>query len=475
MTRASLTLFLIIGVNLCSAQNIGINVNGAAPDASALLDIDVSALVGPKRGLLIPRVTTTERLGIVAPATGLLVFDTSFLEFWFFDGLVWVPLNSGRAWKLTGNSGTLPGTHFLGTTDGYRLDFRVDNQPSGRIDHNLKNTFFGFRSGASMTIGQQNTLLGAHAGEQCTSGSFNTVIGWLGAQGLTTGTGNIAIGPYSMQNITAGQANIGIGTGSLRQIANGQHNTAVGESALSNTSAVNGNTAVGSLALYQNTTGAYNTAVGSGACEENITGEYNVAIGQFAGPVSANLLHTTSIGTQSSAYANDATAIGYLARAEGLRASTLGFNARANGQNSTAIGQNALANAPNSLVLGGTGANAVNVGIGVPAPTATLEVNGYTKLGSNAPAVRMVKLTGTTAAAQGASVPIPHGLNVAKILAVSVLVETTAGDLISPLYPVFGFTFYHSVNATNVVVVNQTGSSGNLLNKPVRILITYEQ
>ena len=36
------------------AQNIGINANGATPDASAMLDIDVSAIAGTKRGLLIP-------------------------------------------------------------------------------------------------------------------------------------------------------------------------------------------------------------------------------------------------------------------------------------------------------------------------------------------------------------------------------------------------------------------------------------
>lgn len=44
------------------------------------------------------------------------------------------------------------------------------------------------------------------------------------------------------------------------------------------------------------------------------------------------------------------------------------------------------------------------VGIGTSTPAATLEVNGYTKLGSDAPAapaIKMIKLTGTTAATQG--------------------------------------------------------------------------
>ncbi len=153
----------------------------------------------------------------------------------------------------------------------------------------------------------------------------------------------------------------------------------------------------------------------------------------------------------------------------------MGYFSRAVGQNSTAIGQNALALSANSIALGGTGANAVNVGIGVAAPSATLEVNGYTKLGSNAPAVRMLKLTSNTANVQGGSTAIAHGLSAARILSVSVLVETTAGDLLPALHPVFGYTFYFTVNATNVVVVNQSGSSGSILSRPVRILITYEQ
>jgi hypothetical protein len=474
MMRTTTTLYLILVSTFLTAQGVGISANGATPDPSALLDVDASALVGTKRGLLIPRVSTTERLGIPAPATGLLVFDTSLLEFWFFDGLVWVPLNNGRAWRLSGNAGITAGAHFLGTTDAVRLDFRVNNEPAGRVDHFFENTFLGYRSGASVTNAQGNTFLGAHTGEQCTTGPFNTAIGWLSLQDLATGNANIAIGPYSMQHSSTGLSNIGIGTGALRWTT-GQHNVAIGASALTNTVAVNGNTAVGSMALYQNTTGIYNTVVGANAGQQNVTGEYNVAVGQVAGPVSAGLRHTTAIGTQSSTHSDEATAVGDVARAEGARSSALGYLSRAVGQNSTAIGQNALALSANSIALGGTGANAVNVGIGVVAPSATLEVNGYTKLGSNAPAVRMLKLTGNTANVQGGSMAIAHGLNTARILSVSVLVETAAGDLVPTLHPVFGYTFYFTVNATNVVVVNQSGSSGSILSRPIRILVTYEQ
>jgi hypothetical protein len=44
--------------------------------------------------------------------------------------------------------------------------------------------------------------------------------------------------------------------------------------------------------------------------------------------------------------------------------------------NATAIGYNAKVSQSNSLVLGGTGADAVKVGIGTPTPLSTLDVNG---------------------------------------------------------------------------------------------------
>ncbi len=63
----------------------------------------------------------------------------------------------------------------------------------------------------------------------------------------------------------------------------------------------------------------------------------------------------------------------------GSNNTALGYNADVNTfnlTNATAIGYNAKVGASNSLVLGGTGVNAVNVGIGVTSPAATLHVNG---------------------------------------------------------------------------------------------------
>ena len=53
---------------LLTAQ-VGINTDGSDPDASAILDIKST-----DKGLLIPRMTTTQRNDINAPRTGLMIY-----------------------------------------------------------------------------------------------------------------------------------------------------------------------------------------------------------------------------------------------------------------------------------------------------------------------------------------------------------------------------------------------------------------
>jgi hypothetical protein len=128
------------------------------------------------------------------------------------------------------------------------------------------------------------------------------------------------------------------------------------------------------------------------------------------------------------------------------------------------------------MALGGTGADAVSVGIGTPAPQATLEVDGYTMLGNTAPKIQMKKLTGTTSATQGTSISIAHGLTSSKIIAVAVLVEYASNSFIHHSYQFnTGYEFNFFITATTISIANVAANSGNILSKPFKILITYEQ
>lgn len=72
MGRAiSLSVLLCLMSIQLSAQNMSINNDGSAPDASAMLDVSSTS-----SGLLIPRMTESQRNSISGPAFGLLIFQT---------------------------------------------------------------------------------------------------------------------------------------------------------------------------------------------------------------------------------------------------------------------------------------------------------------------------------------------------------------------------------------------------------------
>lgn len=101
MKRTILVLSLCFSITLSIAQNVAINNDGAAPDASAALDIKST-----DKGMLVPRMTTGQRTIIASPATGLLVFDTTTGSFWFYNGTVWTELagGGGGQWSNNGNN-----------------------------------------------------------------------------------------------------------------------------------------------------------------------------------------------------------------------------------------------------------------------------------------------------------------------------------------------------------------------------------
>src|SRR3954471_10160935 len=75
-------LFLFLNATL-RAQNVAINTDGSKADPNAIVDIKSSG-----KGLLIPRMTTAQRIRI--PQTmGLMVFDLTTKSFWYSDGQSW--------------------------------------------------------------------------------------------------------------------------------------------------------------------------------------------------------------------------------------------------------------------------------------------------------------------------------------------------------------------------------------------------
>ena len=247
-----------------------------------------------------------------------------------------------------------------------------------RLIHSFLGNFFAGTNAGNFTMnGSSNTGVGRETLTANVSGVGNTA---LGAQGLfsnSTGGYNTAVGMFALYSNTTGSSNASVGSVALYSNTAGGNNTAMGASALySNTSGVD-NTAVGRSALYFNTTGQSNTAVGKDALIQNTTSQYNTAIG-------TNALQFNTAGQGNTALGSDAgVGSGLLfpnANTTGSYNTFLGYRSSPGTAtqltNATAIGANALVSASNALVLGGTGVNAVNVGIGTANPSSALDING---------------------------------------------------------------------------------------------------
>jgi hypothetical protein len=103
-------------------------------------------------------------------------------------------LLNGKAWGLQGNSGTTPGTDFVGTTDANDLVFKTNNVESGRINLALLNTSYGYNSLVGVTIGTSNVAIGYQAGQNVSTGGDNTIVGKNAGSVVTTGSKNTLIG-----------------------------------------------------------------------------------------------------------------------------------------------------------------------------------------------------------------------------------------------------------------------------------------
>ncbi len=87
--RARFIFFAFLFFALSSQAQVGIgNTN---PDASSMLDITSTS-----KGLLLPRMTSAQRLAITTPANSLLVYDTTIKAYYYYDTVssTWVKINS---------------------------------------------------------------------------------------------------------------------------------------------------------------------------------------------------------------------------------------------------------------------------------------------------------------------------------------------------------------------------------------------
>ena len=255
-------------INTAGAVGIGTTtVNSSAK-------LDIASIT---RGLLIPRMTLSQRNAIAAPATGLLLFQTDNTPgFYYYTGTAWTALRganttlSNLSASISINQPLLPnannnlsiGSFTLGwqnvfVTNGYYIAGSKVVDISGTA-----NTYLG-KTGVIGSTGSYNTFVGNSAGFSTTSGGGNLALGVSALSGLKTGNENVALGRSSLAFNSTGTANTAVGNFALLSNAANTQNTAVGYFALANTTASDGNTALGYQAGNNNNNGYYNCFLGS--------------------------------------------------------------------------------------------------------------------------------------------------------------------------------------------------------------------
>lgn len=245
-------LFMASGLVSLNAQNVGINATGAAPDASAMLDV-----VSTTRGALIPRMTTAQRTAIAAPATGLFVYDTTLNAFLYWDGTAWRLMAYSGGWLLAGN--TLTGSEFLGS---------LNAQPVRMITNNAERMRIAGTGNGEVVLNQPGAF-GYFAGDifsVYTNGANYAMNGYL------SGTGN-GIAVYAEASTT------GTGATALLAIATGGGYGVYADATAANRPAVFGAssaaTGTGVVGLGNNLATYYTLTAGSGgAFTSNNAGVY---------------------------------------------------------------------------------------------------------------------------------------------------------------------------------------------------------
>jgi len=158
----SLYINIFVDVEIINAQNVGIGANTFTPDNSAMLEIKGT------KGLLIPRMTTTERDNILSPAQSLLIFNTTTncFEWWDVSSNTWITMSCGcqppsQPSTISGN--TSPCQNATGIT--YSI-----SPVSGATTYN-----WSVPSGATIQSGQGTTSITVNFGT--TSGNISVTAG----------------------------------------------------------------------------------------------------------------------------------------------------------------------------------------------------------------------------------------------------------------------------------------------------------
>ena len=328
-------------------------------------------------GIVFPRMDSMVRNALI-PSQGQVIFNTTDSTLNLYNGEEWLPFDFGMISDSDGDTRVYteksPDEDVIRfkTANKETLIIKADSTGRERIEpvNALSNTLIGESSGSKNTSGNHNTFLGYKAGSCNSSGFQNTFVGAFAGWMTTTGQDNSFYGSNAGQNNTtgnynsffgesAGIGNLNGGFNAFFGYGSGEQNTQGGSNCFFGGFAGQQNTSGGSNAFYGAQSGqvieeeSFNTFIGAESAEFKLSGANNTYLGYNAGNNDRNGSKNTLLGSQADFVGSKDSLV-----------------------KAIAIGYNAEVGCHHCAVIGGIGADTVNVGIGTTTPNARLEVNG---------------------------------------------------------------------------------------------------
>jgi uncharacterized small protein (DUF1192 family) len=355
-----LTTLFLSNSQFATAQSVGINNTGAAAHPSAMLDVSAN-----NKGILIPRLTATERDAISSPATGLMVYQT--------DGTTGFYYYTGTAWQHISSSGSSSDTTWDTTGEGHIHNANTGNvgigttTPAARLHVADSSVVFtgpevvyydpptavhppisGFGSRMMWYADKAAFRCGSVGENRWHRDSIGVWSVAMGANSMASGIASLAIGESTTaggyQSVALGGLTIASG---LAAIATGNSTTASGyiSTAMGIRSVASGNFST-SMGYFTTASGNVATAMGN---ESTASGENSTAMGKNT---IASGMNTTAAGFATSASGENATAMGYNTTASGGLSVSMGAGTIASGGISVAMGQGTTAAGEISVAMG---------------------------------------------------------------------------------------------------------------------------